>query len=180
MHTDDYVDVCAGLPIVPYFSASKLKWILDTHPELRRRVERGHIMAGTIDTYLIWCLTGGRKHVTDVTNASRTMLMNIHTCTWDEQMCQHFGVPLSMLPQICPSVDAQAFGVCSDATPLPGVRIGGVLGDQQAALFGQTCFDVGDAKNTYGTGTVMCMLACTCPMQLMEQPIVWSGVANIV
>jgi glycerol kinase len=140
-----------GLPLATYFAGPKVRWILDRDPELRRRAEAGELAFGTIDSWVVWQLTGGRSHVTDVTNASRTMLMDLGTLDWDDDLCEAIGVPRAMLPEIVPSV-----GVVAEGTGvLSGVPIAGILGDQQAAMFGQTCFDVGDAKNTYGTGCFM-------------------------
>lgn len=147
-----------GLPIVPYFSASKLAWLLDNVPGLRADAESGEAIAGTVDSWLLWKLTGGAVHATDVTNACRTLLCNIHArpvAAWDEELCSLFRIPMRMLPTIQPSV--HRFGVCGPESPLPGVPIGGILGDQQAALFGQTCFGVGEAKSTYGTGCFLLM-----------------------
>jgi glycerol kinase len=140
-----------GLPLATYFSAPKVRWLLDQEPELARRAEEGELAFGTIDSWVVWNLTGGAAHVTDVTNASRTMLMDLVTLEWDPGLCSAMGVPPAMLPRIVPSsgVIAVAGG------PLAGVPIGGILGDQQAALFGQTCFEPGTAKNTYGTGNFM-------------------------
>jgi glycerol kinase len=134
-----------GLPLATYFSGPKVRWLLD-ELGIRDRAESGEVLFGTIDTWLVWKLTG--VHATDVTNASRTMLMNLATLDWDDELCEAIGVPLAMLPEIRPSIGA--FGAGSGV--LEGVPITGVLGDQQAALFGQTCFDPGTAKNTYGTG----------------------------
>ncbi len=134
-----------GLPLATYFSGPKARWLLDHHG-LGERAARGEILFGTIDTWLIWKLTG--RHVTDVTNAGRTMLMNLATLDWDEDLCDAIGVPPQMLPEILPSV--AEYGTATGV--LEGVTIAGDLGDQQAALFGQTCFDPGSAKNTYGTG----------------------------
>ncbi len=140
-----------GLPLATYFAGPKVRWLLDSDPELAARAERGELAFGTIDSWVVYQLTRGAEHVTDVTNASRTMLMDLETLAWSEELCDAIGVPMSMLPRIVPSV-----GVIADATgPLAGVPIAGILGDQQAAMFGQTCFDVGDAKNTYGTGCFM-------------------------
>jgi glycerol kinase len=148
---DRYADLC-GLPLTTYFSAPKIRWMLDHTPGLRQRAERGEILFGTMETWLIWKFTGG-LHVTDATNASRTMLMNIETLTWDEQLLDAFDVPRAILPEIRPSS-----GVFATATEvLPGVRISAALGDQQAALFGQTCFSPGEAKCTYGTGSFLLM-----------------------
>ena len=137
-----------GLPLATYFSGPKARWLIDHHG-LRDRAEAGEILFGTIDTWLIWKLTG--RHVTDVTNASRTMLMNLAQLDWDEDLCEAVGVPRAMLPEILPSV--ATYGTAQGV--LEGVVIAGDLGDQQAALFGQTCFDPGTAKNTYGTGCFM-------------------------
>jgi glycerol kinase len=137
-----------GLPLATYFSGPKARWLIDHHG-LRDRAETGEILFGTIDTWLIWKLTG--RHVTDVTNASRTLLMNLAQLDWDEDLCEAVGVPRAMLPEILPSV--ATYGTAQGV--LEGVVIAGDLGDQQAALFGQTCFDPGTAKNTYGTGCFM-------------------------
>ncbi|MGW5194928.1 glycerol kinase GlpK [Kribbella sp. NPDC004138] len=153
---DRFADLC-GLPLTTYFSAPRIRWMLDHTPGLRQRAERGEILFGTMETWLIWNFTGGpdgnAQHVTDVTNASRTMLMNIETLDWDDQLLEAFDVPRAILPEIRPSS-----GVLATATEvLPGVRIGAALGDQQAALFGQTCFSAGEAKCTYGTGSFLLM-----------------------
>ncbi|MFI5956110.1 glycerol kinase GlpK [Cryptosporangium sp. NPDC051539] len=139
-----------GLPLATYFSAPKLRWQLDHVPGLRERAERGEILFGTMETWLIWNLTGG-VHVTDVTNASRTMLMDLRTLQWSPEQLEFFGIPAAILPEIRSS--AEVYGVCS--TVLPGVAITAALGDQQAALFGQVCFAPGDAKCTYGTGSFL-------------------------
>ncbi|TCC07688.1 glycerol kinase GlpK [Kribbella soli] len=151
---DRFADLC-GLPLTTYFSAPRIKWMLDHTPGLRQRAERGEVLFGTMETWLIWNFTGGpngqARHVTDVTNASRTMLMNIETLDWDDKLLEAFDVPRAILPEIRPSS-----GVFATATEvLPGVRIGAALGDQQAALFGQTCFSAGEAKCTYGTGSFL-------------------------
>jgi glycerol kinase len=143
-----------GLPLATYFSGPKARWILDHVDGARAAAERGNICFGTIDAYLIWWLSGGPEggiHVTDVTNASRTMLMNLRTLDWDEEMLDAIGIPRAILPEIRPSSEiyTRALG------DLEGVPIAGVLGDQQAAVVGQTCFSPGEAKNTYGTGNFM-------------------------
>lgn len=144
-----------GLELDAYFSASKIHWILGNVPGAREKAERGDLLFGTVDCWLIWKLTQGNCHVTDVSNASRTMLFNIHTMTWDDDLLKLFDIPKAMLPTVCPSssvygeTELAFFGV-----PIP---IAGVAGDQQAALFGQTCFSAGDVKNTYGTGCFMLM-----------------------
>jgi glycerol kinase len=135
-----------GLPLATYFSAPKLRWMLDNTPGLRERAARGEVLFGTMDSWLIWNLTGG-LHITDVTNASRTMLMNIHSLSWDEELLSFFDIPRGILPEIQPSI--QVYGTTG------GIRIGAALGDQQAALFGQTCFAPGEAKCTYGTGSFL-------------------------
>jgi glycerol kinase len=143
-----------GLPLAGYFSASRLRWILDAVPGARDRAGRGELLFGTIETWLIWNLTGGVAggvHVTDVTNASRSMLMNLHTLQWDPSLLDFFGIPAAVLPEIVASLAIP--GRASQL--LPGVPIGAALGDQQAALFGQTGFEAGDAKCTYGTGSFL-------------------------
>ena len=145
-----------GLIIDPYFSASKLRWLLEETPGLRARATRGQVKFGTIDSFLLWRLTGGASHRTDVSNASRTQLMNLRTLGWDPELLKLFGVPHAALPEITPS-DA-CFGVTNGVPGLPdGIPIHGVAGDQQAALFGQACFDVGAAKCTFGTGSFLLM-----------------------
>jgi glycerol kinase len=150
-----------GLPPATYFSALKLQWILDHVEGLRAAAERGEAVCGTIDTWALWNLTGGPAgglHVTDVTNASRTQLVNLATLDWDDELLGLFRVPRQMLPRICPSSDWVAYGVTRPDGPLGAeVRIGGTLGDQQAALVGQACFVPGEAKNTYGTGNFLLM-----------------------
>jgi glycerol kinase len=143
-----------GLVIDPYFSASKIRWILDNDKNLKKRIS--DLAAGTIDSFLIWKLTGGETHATDVSNASRTQLMNIKTGKWDEALLKIFGVPKGLLPQIMPS--SGVIGHTKKLSFLPdGIPVSGVAGDQQAALFGQTCFEVGEAKCTYGTGSFLLM-----------------------
>jgi glycerol kinase len=139
-----------GLPLATYFSGPKIAWLLENDPGLRARAERGELCFGTIDSWVVWNLTGGR-HVTDVTNASRTMLMDLRALRWSDDICAAMGIPTSLLPEIVSSSARVAHGV----DELDGVPISGILGDQHAALFGQTCFDSGSAKNTYGTGCFM-------------------------
>jgi glycerol kinase len=145
-----------GLPLATYFAGPKIKWILENVEEARLAAEKGDAVFGTIDTWVVWWLTGGPdggSHVTDVTNASRTMLMNVNTLQWDEDMLEVMGVPSSMLPEIRPSSDPSCYGTTRKDGPLGGeVPVCGILGDQQAAIFGQTCYQVGEAKCTYGTG----------------------------
>ena len=144
-----------GLVIDAYFSATKLKWILDNVPGARAKAEAGRLLFGTVETWLIWKLTCGRVHVTDYTNASRTMLFNIHTLEWDEEILRELNIPRQMLPTPMPSscfyaeADPMHFGA--------SIKIAGAAGDQQAALFGQTCFSAGEAKNTFGTGGFLLM-----------------------
>ena len=139
-----------GLPLATYFSGPKVAWLLGHDPGLRARAEKGELCFGTIDSWVVWNLTGGR-HVTDVTNASRTMLMDLRSLRWSEEICGAMGVPTALLPEIVPSSARAGQGI----DQLEGVPISGILGDQHAALFGQTCFDAGSAKNTYGTGCFM-------------------------
>ena len=143
-----------GLLIDAYFSGTKLRWLLDNVPGLRQRAERDELCAGTVDSWLIWNLTGGKVHVTDHSNASRTMLFNIHTLQWDEDLCRALEIPMSLLPQ--PRSNSEIYGTVAPGLPgledLAGIPISGSAGDQAAALFGQGCFLPGQAKNTYGTG----------------------------
>ncbi len=143
-----------GLKFDPYFSGTKIRWILDNVPGVRERAERGELLFGTVDTWLIWNLTGGKAHVTDHSNASRTMLFNIHTLEWDQELCRLLDIPMSLLPR--PVSNCEVYGTVSSRMPgleeLQGVPICGAAGDQQAALLGQGCIYPGEAKNTYGTG----------------------------
>jgi glycerol kinase len=150
----DRFRIKTGLPIATYFSGPKINWILDNVDGVRARAENGEVVFGNIDTWVIWLLTGGPDggvHVTDVTNASRTMMMNLETLDWDDEILGILGVPRAMLPQIRAS--SEAYGEAKDE--LAGIPVAGDLGDQQAALFGQTCFSIGEAKNTYGTGNFL-------------------------
>ncbi|KRV50242.1 glycerol kinase [Wenjunlia vitaminophila] len=143
-----------GLPLASYFAGPKIRWLLDNVPGLRERAENGELLFGTMDSWVIWNLTGGTEggiHVTDVTNASRTLLMDLRTLQWDEEICASMGVPMSVLPEIRSS--AEVYGTATGT--LDGVPVASALGDQQAALFGQTCFTRGEAKSTYGTGTFL-------------------------
>ena len=151
----DVIAEKTGLVVDAYFSATKLMWLLDEVPGVRERAERGDLLAGTIDTWLIWHLSGRQRHVTDASNASRTMLFNLQTGTWDEELLREFRIPGSILPEIIPSS-----GIAAHVDPniLPGrPPIGGIAGDQQAALFGQACLTPGMTKNTYGTGCFILM-----------------------
>ncbi len=149
-----------GLVAATYFSGPKLKWLLEHVPGLRQDAERGEALFGTVDTWLIWNLTGGTHggaHVTDVTNASRTMLMDLRTLDWDDELLGLLGIPRAMLPEIRPSSDARTYGATPAELLGASVPVCGILGDQQAALVGQTCFSAGEAKNTYGTGSFLLM-----------------------
>ena len=150
---EDYIKENTGLVLDAYFSATKIKWILDNVEGAREKANKGDLLFGTVDTWLIWKLTNGKVFATDYTNASRTMLFNIKELKWDEKLCEYFDIPLSMLPEVKHSSDdygsVSIFGY--------DIPIAGVAGDQQAALFGQACFEKGDAKNTYGTGCFLLM-----------------------
>lgn len=173
-----------GLPIATYFSGPKIKWILDNVKGVRERAEKGEVLFGNIDTWCIWNLTGGSEggvHVTDVTNASRTLMMDLQTLDWDKEILQILGVPRAMLPDVRSS--SEVYGKATGL--LAGVPVAGDLGDQQAALFGQTCFAAGEAKNTYGTGCFMLLntgtkavpsksgLLTTLGYQIADQPAVY-------
>jgi glycerol kinase len=148
---EPWITARTGLVLDPYFSATKVRWLLEHDAELRARAVAGKLAWGTIDSFLIWRLTAGKLHATDVSNASRTLLFNLQTTAWDEELCRYFDVPSSVLPEVRPS--AADFGTTSGVGFLPdGLPITGVAGDQQAALFGQRGFAPGDAKCTYGTG----------------------------
>jgi glycerol kinase len=149
-----------GLPLASYFSGLKLQWLLDHVPDARTRANAGEVLFGTIDSWLLWHLTRG-SHITDVTNASRTQLMNLHSLQWDEELLQTFKIPKQVLPRIASS--SEVFGEIAHG-PLKGVPIAGILGDQQAALTGQACFNPGEAKNTYGTGCFLLMNTGTKPV----------------
>jgi glycerol kinase len=142
-----------GLLIDAYFSGSKISWILDNVPDARQLAEAGRLAFGTVDTWLLWKLTGGRTYITDASNASRTMLFNLHSGTWDRELLDLFRIPASMLPTVRPS--SEVYGEVSTVPGLNGTRIAGIAGDQQAALFGQRCINPGLTKNTYGTGCFM-------------------------
>jgi len=151
-----------GLLLDPYFSGTKLRWILNNVPGARERAERGELAFGTVDTWLIWNLTGGTVHATDPSNASRTMLFNIHTGDWDDEMLRLLDVPRAVLPRVRPS--SGVFGEASHSMLAHAIPIAGVAGDQQAALFGQACYHPGLTKNTYGTGCFMLMHTGTQPV----------------
>lgn len=151
-----------GLIIDAYFSGTKIRWILENVPGAREKAERGELRFGTVDSWLVWNLSGGKVHISDVTNASRTMLYNIREMKWDEDLLALLGIPLSMMPEVRSC--SEVYGTVSDG-PLAGVRIAGIAGDQQAALFGQMCTEAGSVKNTYGTG-------CFLLMNTGEKPII--------
>jgi len=179
-----------GLPLATYFSGPKVKWMLDNVPGVRTAAERGDALFGNLDTWIIWWLTGGPdggNHVTDVTNASRTMLMSLESLDWNDDILEILKIPRAMLPRIVPSSDPQTWGTTLPSGPFGGaIPVCGDLGDQQAALVGQTCFDAGDAKNTYGTGCFMLLntgekpvhsrhgLLTTLAYQLGSQPAVYA------
>jgi len=185
-HGPDRFRAITGLPPSTYFSGPKARWLLDADRSLQARAEAGELCFGTIDSWLIWRLTGGVRggvHVTDATNASRTLLMDLHTLDWSDACLDGIGIPRAMLPQIRSS--SEVYGELRAGTALDGVPIAGVLGDQQAALFGQACFDPGEAKNTYGTGCFLLVntgsephvtreLLATVAYRLGEQPPVYA------
>ncbi len=142
-----------GLLIDSYFSASKIRWILDNVAGARRLADAGRLAFGTVDSWLVWKLTSGGLHITDISNASRTMLLNIHTCHWDEEILKLFEIPASVLPKVCAS--SEAYGEVTTSLGVGSIPIGGIAGDQQASLFGQRCIAPGLTKNTYGTGCFM-------------------------
>ncbi|MCR5072498.1 MAG: glycerol kinase GlpK [Clostridiales bacterium] len=152
---DSIIREKTGLLIDAYFSGTKLRWILENVPGVRERAERGELLFGTVDTWLIWNLSGGKLHVTDYSNASRTMMFNIHTLEWDQQILDLLGIPACMLPEVMPS--SCVYGPSDPALFGTEIAIAGAAGDQQAALFGQACFHPGEAKNTYGTGGFLLM-----------------------
>jgi len=152
----DQVHTLTGLPLASYFSAPRIRWALDHTPGLRSRAERGDVLVGTMESWLIWNLTGGTDggvHVTDVTNASRTLLMDLNSLSWNDKLLSFFDIPRQILPEIRSSTETYG----STTEVVPGIRIGAALGDQHAALFGQTCFAAGEAKCTYGTGSFLLM-----------------------
>ncbi|MBQ3548577.1 MAG: glycerol kinase GlpK [Oscillospiraceae bacterium] len=159
------IQSATGLRIDAYFSATKIRWILDNVPNARRKAEQGRLLFGTVETWLIWKLTG--QHITDCTNASRTMLFDIHKLCWDAELCGILGIPMNILPKVVGN--SQHYGAVKEGIPglekLAGVSVCGAAGDQQAALFGQTCFRVGDAKNTYGTGCFTLMNVGSIPVR---------------
>ena len=151
----NYIKLNTGLIIDSYFSATKVHWILNNVPQAKQKARKGELLFGTIDTWLIWKLTNGKLHITDFSNASRTMLFNIKTLEWDKKLLDFFDIPISMLPKVVNSSDV--YGETDKNIFGQKIKISGIAGDQQAALFGQTCFNTGEAKNTYGTGCFMLM-----------------------
>ncbi len=162
-----------GLVLDPYFSGTKIKYLLDQDPALRNRAEKGEILFGTIDSFLIWRLTGGAKHVTDVSNASRTLLLNIHDRQWDDELLEVMDVPRAMLPEVVPS--SQVYGTSEESLLGGAIPVAGCAGDQQAATFGQACFNKGDVKNTYGTGCFMLMNTGSDPVRSENQLLTTIG-----
>jgi len=156
-----------GLLVDAYFSASKIRWILDHVPGARARAEAGRLAFGTVDTWLVWKLTAHERHVTDASNASRTMLFNIHTLQWDDELLRLFGIPASMLPEVRSS--SEVYGRVSSSLGIERVAIAGIAGDQQAALFGQMCLKPGMSKNTYGTGCFLLQNIGTTPTRSEQQ-----------
>ncbi len=162
-----------GLVLDPYFSGTKIKYLLDQDPALRNRAEKGEILFGTIDSFLIWRLTGGARHVTDVSNASRTLLLNIHDRQWDDELLEVMDVPRAMLPEVVPS--SQVYGTSEESLLGGAIPVAGCAGDQQAATFGQACFNKGDVKNTYGTGCFMLMNTGSDPVRSENQLLTTIG-----
>lgn len=152
---EDYVRENTGLLLDPYFSGTKIKWILDNVPDARAKAKRGELLFGTVDTWLLWKLTEGKVHVTDPTNAARTLLFNIHSLSWDSKLLEALDIPAAMLPEVKPS--CSVYGTTRIAGEGSEIPLAGIAGDQQAALFGQLCVEPGMAKNTYGTGCFLLM-----------------------
>ncbi len=150
---EEYIRKTTGLKIDAYFSATKIKWLLDNVEGAREKAQKGELLFGTIDTWLVWKLTGGKVHITDYTNASRTMLFDIHNLTWDKKLLDILDIPESMLPTVCSSSEIYGYANILGSD----IAISGIAGDQQSALFGQHCFGAGDMKNTYGTGCFLLM-----------------------
>lgn len=171
---EDLIRQKTGLVIDAYFSATKIRWILDNVPGARERAEAGELAFGTVDTWLVWNLTRGNVHVTDVTNASRTLLFNIHTLDWDEELLGLFNIPRSLLPQV--KASSEVYGETKTTIFASKVPIAGIAGDQQAALFGQMCINPGMVKNTYGTGCFMLMNIgekCLMPSDNVLTTVAW-------
>ena len=152
MATNIFFKSKTGLLINPYFSATKIKWILQNVEGARKKAQEGRLAFGTVDSWLVWNLTEGKHHITDVTNASRTLLFNIHDLSWDDDLLEILDIPRSILPKVCSS--SEIYGKSAKRLMGAEIPIGGIAGDQHAALFGQNCTQAGMAKNTYGTGSL--------------------------
>lgn len=170
---EDYIRKITGLPIDAYFSGTKIKWILDNVKGARQRAEAGELLAGTVDSWLIWNLTGGKCHITDVSNASRTMLFDINKLEYSKKLCETLGIPMCMLPKVVPTSDVYGEIDCESLPEYKGIPICSAVGDQQASLFGQCCFETGDTKNTYGTG-------CFTLMNIGEKPVLSENLITTV
>ena len=170
---EDYVKKVTGLPVDAYFSGTKIKWILDNVEGARRMAEEGKLLAGTVDSWLIWNLSGRKLHITDLSNASRTMLFDINTLEYSKKLCETMGIPMNMLPKVVSTSDIYGEIDCDELPELKGIPICSAVGDQQASLFGQCCFGTGDAKNTYGTG-------CFTLMNIGEKPFISKNLITTV
>ncbi len=170
---EEYIKNITGLPIDAYFSGTKIKWILDNVPNAREMAEKGELLAGTVDSWLIWNLSGGKLHITDVSNASRTMLFDINRLEYSKKLCDTMGIPISMLPKVVPTSEIYGEINCDALPEFKGIPICSAVGDQQASLFGQCCFGVGDTKNTYGTG-------CFTLMNIGDKPVLSKNLITTV
>ena len=170
---EDFIKKITGLPIDAYFSGTKIKWILDNIPGARQMAESGELLAGTVDCWLIWNLTGGRHHITDVSNASRTMLFDINKLEYSKKLCETLNIPMNMLPKVVPTSGIYGEIDCDFLPEYKGIPICSAVGDQQASLFGQCCFAMGDTKNTYGTG-------CFTLMNIGNKPILSNNLITTV
>lgn len=170
---EDFIKKITGLPIDAYFSGTKIKWILDNVPEARQKAEEGKLLAGTVDSWIIWNLTGGKCHITDVSNASRTMLFDINKLEYSKKLCETLNIPMNMLPKVVSSSEVYGEIDCDMLPEFKGIPICSAVGDQQASLFGQCCFETGDAKNTYGTG-------CFTLMNIGQKPILSQNLITTV
>lgn len=170
---ENYIREITGLPIDAYFSGTKIKWILDNIPNARSKAEAGELLAGTVDSWLIWNLTGGKHHITDVSNASRTMLFDINRLEYSKKLCETMGIPMSMLPKVVSTSEVYGEIDCPHLPEYKGIPICSAVGDQQASLFGQCCFETGDAKNTYGTG-------CFTLMNIGNRPVLSKNLITTV
>ena len=170
---EDFIKNITGLPIDAYFSGTKIKWILDNVPGARKKAEAGQLLAGTVDSWLIWNLTGGKHHITDLSNASRTMLFDINKLEYSKKLCETLNIPIKMLPKVVASSDIYGEIDCDMLPEFKGIPICSAIGDQQASLFGQCCFETGDVKNTYGTG-------CFTLMNIGEKPILSNNLITTI